>query len=211
MSPAPARAAAVPILAGLFAGMSCLPAAADYDIDCAVILCMAAGFPDEPSGTCSEAYDHMLDRITDHPPKPPVGTCTMSDGSAYEAATVAVVRPPRQSRAGWICPEPAPMRFDETADYGVAAPGCYPDAEYTPPTFMGRPGYWFPGAPVAAERVAYRFQITIPTGADRGADAGAYVSPIFLTDPETGFARTVTADALRAFEEQPAIPVDGAP
>jgi hypothetical protein len=186
-------------------GLGAFPAsAADYDIDCAVILCMAAGFPAEPSGTCSDAFDYMIDRITDRPPKSPFGTCMMSDGSTYDAAEVAFARPPRQSRAGWICPEPAPMTFDETDDGVFVTPSCYPDAEYTPPIFMGRPGYWFLGAPVASERVAYRFQITIPTG----ADGAPYVAPVFLSNPETGFSLTLTPDELRAFDEQPTIPVE---
>ncbi|HRO10021.1 MAG TPA: hypothetical protein PK452_00720 [Amaricoccus sp.] len=184
-----------------------MPSAADHDIDCAVILCMAAGFPSEPSGTCSDAYDYMIDRITDRPPEPPFATCTMSDGSAYDAAEVAFARPPRQSRAGWICPEPAPMGFDEAADYTFATPACYPDAEYTPPLFMGRPGYWFLGAPVAAERVAYRFQITIPTG----AGSEPYVSPVFLSNPDTGFSLTLAPAELMEIEEQPTITLDGAP
>lgn len=197
---------AIALLGGA-AALGPLPAsAADYDIDCAVILCMAAGFPAEPSGTCSDAFDYMIDRITDRPPEPPFDTCTMSDGSAYVAAEVALARPPRQSRAGWICPEPAPMALDEAADGIFVTPTCYPDAEYTPPIFTGRPGHWFLGAPVAAERIAYRFQITVPTG----ADGAPYMSPVFLSNPETGFSLTLTADELRALEEQPTIP-EGAP
>lgn len=188
------------------AGLAPLPsAAADYDIDCAVILCMAAGFPSEPSGTCSDAYDTMTDRITDRPPQPPFDTCTMSDGSAYDAAEVAFARPPRQSRAGWICPEPAPIGFDETADYTFATPSCYPDAEYIPSVFEG--GTWFLGAPVAAERVAYRFQITIPTG----AGGEPYVSPVFFSDPDTGFSLTLTPEELTEIAEQPTITLDGTP
>lgn len=180
--------------------------AADYDVDCAVILCMATGFPDEPSGTCSGAYDYMIDRITDLPPKPPFGTCTMSDSAAYDAAEVAFSRPPRR-RDGWICPEPAPMGFSETADYTFVSPACYPDAEYVPSLLEGRPGYWFLGAPVAAERVAYRFQITIPTG----AGGEPYVSPVFLSNPETGFSLTITDEVLSELEDQPILPVEGAP
>ena len=94
------------------------------------------GVSSEPSGTCSDAYDYMIDRITDRPPEPPFDTCTMSDGSAYDAAEVAFARPSRQSRVGWICPEPAPMAFDETADYTFATPSCYP----TPSTSLLRRG-----------------------------------------------------------------------
>jgi hypothetical protein len=199
---------AATVLLGGAAALTPLPsAAADYDVDCAVILCMAAGFPDEPSGTCSGAYDYMIDRITDLPPKPPFDTCTMSDGSAYDAAEVAFARPPRQSRDGWVCPEPAPMGFSQTADYTFASPACYPDAEYVPSVLEDRPGYWFLGAPVEAERVAYRFQITIPTGA-AGAD---YVSPVFLSNPETGFSLTLNDEELSEIEQQPTLPVESAP
>ncbi|MBB5224571.1 hypothetical protein HNP73_004542 [Amaricoccus macauensis] len=191
---------------GGVAGLAPLPsAAADYDIDCAVILCMAAGFPSESSGTCSDAYDYMIDRITDRPPEPPFDTCTMSDGSAYGAAEVAFARPSRQSRVGWICLEPAPMAFDETADYTFATPSCYPDAEYIPSVFEG--GTWFLGAPVAAERIAYRFQITIPTG----AGSEPYVSPVFLSNPDTGFLLTLTPEELTQIAEQPTITLEGAP
>jgi hypothetical protein len=195
-------------LLGAAAILTPLPsAAADYDIDCAVILCMAAGFPEEPSGTCGDAYVYMIDRITDRPPEPPFDTCTMSDGSAYDGAEVALARPPRQSREGWVCPEPAPMGFSETADYTFTSPACYPDAEYVPSVLEGRPGYWFLGAPVAAERIAYRFQITIPTG----TAGAAYISPVFLSNPETGFSLTITDAELSELEQQPAPPVESAP
>lgn len=199
--------AAAALIGGTVALAPLPSAAADYDIDCAVILCMAAGFPDEASGTCSDAYGYMIDRITDRPPKPPFDVCTMSDGSAYDAAEVAFARPSRQSRDGWICPEPAPMGFDETVDYTFASPACYPDAEYLPPIFIGRPGSWFLGAPVAAERISYRFRIIIPTGGGNPA----YVSPVFLSNPETGFSLTLTDDELTALEGQPTIPVVDAP
>lgn len=47
--------------------------AAGYDLDCAVILCLAGGFP---TG-CGAAYSYMIDRITSTPPKPPFGFCAM--------------------------------------------------------------------------------------------------------------------------------------
>lgn len=49
--------------------------AAGYDIDCAVILCLAGGFP---TG-CGAAYSYMIRRITSTPPKPPFGFCAMGD------------------------------------------------------------------------------------------------------------------------------------
>jgi hypothetical protein len=154
------------VLACLFGGAAALVAlpatASDYDLDCAIILCLAAGFPEEPSGTCAEAFEHMIDCITDMPPKPPIGVCRTSDGSDYAPAQVLFSQPMRQVRSGWTCPEPSPMRFSETADYTLAAPDCYPDAEHVPSVVQGGSGSWFLGAPVAAERILYRFRITLP-------------------------------------------------
>ena len=45
-----------------------------YDIDCAIILCMAGGFP--PSAVCARAYRKMIQRITPWPSLPPFGVCT---------------------------------------------------------------------------------------------------------------------------------------
>ena len=97
------------------------------------------------------------------------------------------------------------MAFDETADYTFATPSCYPDAEYIPSVFEG--GTWFLGAPVAAERIAYRFQISIPTG----AGSEAYVSPVFLSNPDTGFSLTLTPEALAEIAELPTITLDSTP
>lgn len=47
--------------------------AEDYDMDCAVILCLAGGFP---TG-CGAAYSYMIKRITGWKPKPPFGFCAM--------------------------------------------------------------------------------------------------------------------------------------
>lgn len=53
-----------------------------YDIDCAIILCMAGGFPS--SAVCSAAYAEMIRRITPKPVLPPFGVCS------YAAAPVAL-------------------------------------------------------------------------------------------------------------------------
>lgn len=45
-----------------------------YDIDCAIMLCMAGGFP--PSAVCARAYRVMIRRITPWPSLPPFGICT---------------------------------------------------------------------------------------------------------------------------------------
>ncbi|MGZ2260105.1 hypothetical protein [Roseobacter sp. A03A-229] len=45
-----------------------------YDIDCAIILCMAGGFP--PGAVCSAAYAEMIRRVTPWPSEPPFGICS---------------------------------------------------------------------------------------------------------------------------------------
>ncbi|MDP5218827.1 hypothetical protein Q5Y75_16480 [Ruegeria sp. 2205SS24-7] len=53
-----------------------------YDMDCAIMLCMAGNFPS--SAVCSAAYAEMIRRITPWPSRPPFGVCT------YAAAPVAL-------------------------------------------------------------------------------------------------------------------------
>lgn len=47
-----------------------------YDMDCAIMLCMAGGFP--PSAVCAAAYAEMIRRITPWPVRPPFGICTFA-------------------------------------------------------------------------------------------------------------------------------------
>lgn len=47
-----------------------------YDIDCAIMLCMAGGFP--PGAVCARAYRTMIRRITPWPSLPPFGVCTFA-------------------------------------------------------------------------------------------------------------------------------------
>ncbi len=162
--------------------------AADYDMDCAIILCMAAGFPAEQSGTCSAAYGAMINRITDRPPKSPYGTCSTAGGGSYEPSGVSFLRPARQAPGGWTCDEDAVLLFDETADYGRGAPACHPEADIVPSTIPGRLPYLGHRAlSEPAERVAFRFQMTLPA-----ADGSpGWTSPLVLSNPETGFIRTL--------------------
>lgn len=53
-----------------------------YDMDCAIMLCMAGGFPS--SAVCSAAYAEMIRRITPWPTRPPFGICT------YAAVPIAL-------------------------------------------------------------------------------------------------------------------------
>lgn len=64
--------------------LSAKPARA-YDMDCAIMLCMAGGFPS--SAVCSAAYAEMIRRITPWPSRPPFGVCT------YAAAPAALGGP----------------------------------------------------------------------------------------------------------------------
>tara|TARA_R110000796_G_scaffold40951_4_gene101189 strand:- start:22611 stop:23168 length:558 start_codon:yes stop_codon:yes gene_type:complete len=65
------------VLAGVLAG-AILPVqvkkAHAYDMDCAIMLCMAGGFP--PSAVCAAAFRTMIRRITPWPSRPPFGICT---------------------------------------------------------------------------------------------------------------------------------------
>ncbi len=59
---------------GLFGSIGLSQKARAYDIDCAIMLCMAGGFP--PSAVCARAYRVMIRRITPWPSLPPFGICT---------------------------------------------------------------------------------------------------------------------------------------
>ncbi len=61
--------------------MSVQPARA-YDMDCAIMLCIAGGFPS--SAVCAAAHAEMIRRITPWPSLPPFGICT------YAAVPVAL-------------------------------------------------------------------------------------------------------------------------
>ena len=61
---------------GVLAMFSTPQKAQAYDIDCAIMLCMAGGFP--PSAVCARAYRTMIRRITPWPSRPPFGICTFA-------------------------------------------------------------------------------------------------------------------------------------
>ena len=72
------------LLAGMFLPFNAKVSRA-YDIDCAIMLCMAGGFP--PSAVCAHAFRVMIRRITPWPIRPPFGICT------YAAIPVALGGP----------------------------------------------------------------------------------------------------------------------
>ncbi|PZQ46076.1 MAG: hypothetical protein DI556_21195 [Rhodovulum sulfidophilum] len=101
------------------------PAAAQdgsYDIDCAVILCMAGGFPAVEE--CGRAYGYMIDRITDIPPKPPFGVCSMADGSDYDGYDLDYRIGSRQARNAYSCPGGTALYF-QLGKWGVGRVFCY--------------------------------------------------------------------------------------
>ena len=63
---------------GLIGSVGLPQKARAYDIDCAIMLCMAGGFP--PSAVCARAYRVMIRRITPWPSRPPFGICTYAAG-----------------------------------------------------------------------------------------------------------------------------------
>lgn len=73
-------------LVGISAALSAPARVAAYDIDCAIILCMAGGFP--ASAVCSDAYRTMIRRITPHPVRPPFGICSFASAPSGASASI---------------------------------------------------------------------------------------------------------------------------
>jgi hypothetical protein len=94
-----------------------------YDLDCAVILCMAGGWPGVAE--CEGAYSYMIDRITDIPPRPPFGICSMADGSGYEAYDLDYVIGSRGARNSYTCPAGTSLYFDRISKWGAVMVFCY--------------------------------------------------------------------------------------
>jgi len=61
---------------GIAINLGALGRAHAYDIDCAIMLCMAGGFPS--NAVCARAYSTMIRRITPWPSLPPFGVCTFA-------------------------------------------------------------------------------------------------------------------------------------
>ncbi len=73
-----------------------------YDMDCAILLCMAGGFP--PSAVCAAAYAEMIRRITPWPVRPPFGICT------FAAVPIALGGPGGRGEVDISLPEYAWLR-----------------------------------------------------------------------------------------------------
>ncbi len=70
------RRQAMAVAMGVMAVFEAPEKAQAYDIDCAIMLCMAGGFP--PSAVCARAYRTMIRRITPWPSLPPFGVCSFA-------------------------------------------------------------------------------------------------------------------------------------
>lgn len=82
---------------GLAMGLGVSERARAYDIDCAIMLCMAGGFP--PSPVCARAYQTMIRRILPWPSQPPFGICT------YAALPVSLGGPGGEAELDTDLPE----------------------------------------------------------------------------------------------------------
>ena len=152
------------------------------DIDCKVILCLAGGFP---SG-CADAYRYMIDRITDLPPKPPFGICSMSNGRPYTAHRSSARR--LFGSESYVCTGDRRLRYrrwrdEDGSDREEAF--CYvgtrqrrvydvrEDRWRTIVEYVGRRG---------ARRVDYALQVTIEPGTP-----SEFRSPTYRVNTRTGF------------------------
>lgn len=86
----------------------------------------------------------------------------------------------------------------------LATPVCYPDVEHVP-SVKGGLGYLRLGAPVVAEQILYRFQITLPSDG-----AVPFVSPLFLSNPGTSLGLALSAAKLAEYAKWPDLPVETA-
>ncbi len=87
----------VSIAIGFLATLGSPQKARAYDFDCAIMLCMAGGFP--PSAVCARAYRTMIHRITPWPSRPPFGICT------FAAVPVELGRPGGEGEVNTALPE----------------------------------------------------------------------------------------------------------
>lgn len=97
-------------VAALVAASPQAATAQDYDMDCKLLLCLPAAFP---SG-CSDAFDHMIDRIRDG--KSPIGFCGMAGGGAYDDYKIDYAFNRATSERGWECPESSDLYHRVTSD-----------------------------------------------------------------------------------------------
>lgn len=73
-----------------------------YPIDCAILLCLAGGFP--PSAECTAAKIEFIRRITPWPIEPPLQLWRCPMGISAETASLIGITPPQLGRDG-LTPE----------------------------------------------------------------------------------------------------------
>jgi hypothetical protein len=94
----------------LIAGQDSAARAADYDMDCKLILCLPAGFPEG----CGDALDHMIDRLRDG--KSPIGFCALSDGQEFSDYDLDYRWISALSPAAWTCAAGKTLHHEVTRD-----------------------------------------------------------------------------------------------
>lgn len=95
------RTTATTLCAALWA-LAPVPAAQAYPIDCAILLCMAGGFP--ASAECSAAKAEVIRRITPWPVEPPLQLWRCPMGISPDVAALAGITPPQLGPDG-LTPE----------------------------------------------------------------------------------------------------------
>lgn len=167
------------------------------DIDCAVILCLAAGFgPSE----CRPALNYMLDRISPPRPKPPFGFCPMSNGEEYTAFDAPYARLNRYHPSGWDCGDGKSLffkRHEEDDGPDRIETFCYTETTITTYRDDGqsrtRTDYLDQSS---ATPVNFEIQITVEPNTD-----GEFVSPRYKMNYRTGYFRAVSGGTAVAAPE----------
>ena len=160
-----------------------------YDVDCAVILCMAGGWPVEPSGTCNAAKSYMIDRIRDL--KPPIGVCSTSEGGEFTDYDLDYEIRDRQLASNYSCPAGTTLFFKTNGILLPPTAFCYTQvASITASDFSCQKVYSGLQQVIFADFWA---KLTVSPGSP-----GAYISPetlLNINDDET----TVNATAATSF------------
>lgn len=182
------KSLSVIVVGGMFALAPQSPAFAQgYDMDCKVILCLAGGFPSD----CGDAWDYMIDRITDFPkPKPPFGVCSQDDGSPYEAVDAPYAYLRERQASGWHCGEGTKLFHrvhEEDHGQGRVEAFCYThttdewqntgDDRRKVTVYHGKKG---------AKPVNFQIRVTVEPGTP-----DQYTSPLYKLNYNTGFVAQI--------------------
>lgn len=123
---------------GLAVGLASAPRPATaYPIDCAILLCLAGGWP--PSAPCAAARAEFMRRITPWPIEPPLQIWRCPMGVAYrdEAPEGPLARLRRVADGAALSPSagaaPLTVQVHEMADY--SRPGGSADIDISDPAF----------------------------------------------------------------------------